>query len=272
MSRGDRYEQDRFVYERDRDYGPGSGPRSEMDRDRFVEEDRYYMRGGRGGRDYPPDDYDRYDRYDRGPPTRTYEDDYVRDRRPVYEEPRFEPRREPAREPLDREFDRRVVITDRERDYRDSSPRRRPRSDIFDRRPEYPPPARFEDVRRDPMPPPPRPLDPYDDERYAERVYYRDDDRGRLPPEHVHEREIIRERERERDRSRESRGTRSHAPHSHHSHRSHSVSSRSSSHSRSGGGTSVRSEYPKKGKTRIPARLVSKKVIIDIGYPYTEEV
>ena len=269
MSRYD----DRVVYERERerDYPPPP-PRSDYDRDRYIDDDRYYMRGGRG-RDYPPDDHDRFERYERGPPVRTYEEDYVRDRRPAYEEPRFEPRREPLRdrEPLDREFDRRVVITDRDRDreYRDPSPRRRPRSDIFDRRPEYPPPARYEDIRRDQMPPPPRPVDPYyDDERYAERAYYRDDDRGRMPPEHVHEREIIRERE--RDRSRESRATRSHAHHSRHSHSP--LSSRSSSHSRSGGGTSVRSEYPKKGKTRIPARLVSKKVIIDIGYPYTEEV
>ncbi|KAJ3472578.1 hypothetical protein NLG97_g10875 [Lecanicillium saksenae] len=37
------------------------------------------------------------------------------------------------------------------------------------------------------------------------------------------------------------------------------------------GGTSARAEYPKKGKTRIPARLVSTKVIIDLGYPYVEE-
>jgi len=31
-------------------------------------------------------------------------------------------------------------------------------------------------------------------------------------------------------------------------------------------------EYPKAGKTRIPARLVSKKAIIELGYPYEEEV
>lgn len=31
-------------------------------------------------------------------------------------------------------------------------------------------------------------------------------------------------------------------------------------------------EYPKKGKTRIPARLVSKRALIDLGYPFVEEV
>jgi hypothetical protein len=34
----------------------------------------------------------------------------------------------------------------------------------------------------------------------------------------------------------------------------------------------VRSEFPKKGKTRMPARLVSKRAIIDLGYPFEEEV
>lgn len=34
----------------------------------------------------------------------------------------------------------------------------------------------------------------------------------------------------------------------------------------------MRSEFPKKGKTRMPARLVSKKAIIDLDYPFVEEV
>lgn len=36
--------------------------------------------------------------------------------------------------------------------------------------------------------------------------------------------------------------------------------------------SSVASEYPKRGKTRIPARLVSKEAIIDLGYTFEEEV
>lgn len=31
-------------------------------------------------------------------------------------------------------------------------------------------------------------------------------------------------------------------------------------------------EYPKKGKTRIPSRLVSRQALVDLGYPYTVEV
>lgn len=48
-------------------------------------------------------------------------------------------------------------------------------------------------------------------------------------------------------------------------------SSRSSSRSRSNSLT-IRSEYPKNGKTRIPSRLVSRRALIDIGYAYMEEV
>jgi hypothetical protein len=44
-----------------------------------------------------------------------------------------------------------------------------------------------------------------------------------------------------------------------------------SSYSSSGEGT-VQSQFPKKGKTRIPARIVSKRAIIDLGYPFEEEV
>jgi hypothetical protein len=84
-------------------------------------------------------------------------------------------------------------------------------------------------------------------------------------PERVREREIIRERER-RDRSRESRATRTHT------NRSSSRSSSSSVSSSSAGDTTVHSEYPKKGKTKIPVRLVSKRALIDLGYPYVEEV
>lgn len=250
------------------------------ERDRF-EDDRYYMRGGRG-RERSEDRYDR---------SRYYEDDFVRDRRYHDDEPRYEPRREPARQP---EFDRRMVI-EKERDreyYRDSSPRRpaflrrqssldtydrRPLRNIFDQREEYPPPARREDIFRDEyrappytpiplpkargLPPPGRRDDRYYDYR-PESEYYPEDEYRHMP-ERVREREIIRERDR-RDRSRESRGTRTHT------HRSSSRSSSSSSSS--GGGATVRSEYPKKGKTKIPVRLVSKRALIDLGYPYVEEV
>lgn len=255
------------------------------ERDRF-EEDRYSARGSGRGREHSEERFDR---------RRYYDDDYVRDRRYYGEEPRFEPRREPARQP---EFDRRVVM-EKERDreyYRNSSPRRpsflrrqssldtynrRPLRSVFDQREEYPPPARREDMYRDDyrappytpiplpkargLPPPGRREDRlYDDYRPSEPDYPLDDDYRQMP-ERVREREIIRERDR-RDRSRESRATRTHTD------RSSSRSSSSSESSSSAGGTTVHSEYPKKGKTKIPVRLVSKRALIDLGYPYVEEV
>lgn len=254
------------------------------ERDRF-EEDRYYPRGSGRGREHSEERFDR---------RRYYDDDYVRDRRYYGEEPRFEPRQEPARQP---EFDRRVVM-EKERDreyYRNSSPRRpsflrrqssldtynrRPLRSVFDQREEYPPPARREDMYRDDyrappytpiplpkargLPPPGRREDRlYDDYRPSEPDYPLDEDYRQMP-ERVREREIIRERER-RDRSRESRATRTHT------NRSSSRSSSSSVSSSSAGGTTVHSEYPKKGKTKIPVRLVSKRALIDLGYPYVEE-
>lgn len=265
----DRWDRDR-TYERDR-----------------VEDDRYYMRGGRG-RERSEDRFDRRPRY---------EEDYVRererDRRSYDDEPRYEPRREPAREP---EFDRRVVM-EKERDreyYRDPSPRRpaflrrqssldtydrRPLRHVFDQREEYPPPARREDIYREDyrapaytpiplpksrgLPPPGRRDDRYYDDYRPSPSDYHPDDEFKALPERVREREFVRSRD-TRDRSRESKATRTHT------HRSSSRSSSSSSSS--GGGTTVRSEYPKKGKTKIPARLVSKRALIDLGYPYVEEV
>ncbi|OAQ73613.1 hypothetical protein VFPPC_01290 [Pochonia chlamydosporia 170] len=250
------------------------------ERDRF-EDDKYYMRGGRG-REQSEDRYDR---------RRFYEDDFVRDRRYHDDDLRYEPRREPARHP---EIDRRVVMEkERDRDYyRDNSPRRpaflrrqssldtydrRPIRHVLDQREEYPPPARREDIFRDEyrapaytpipiprargLPPPGRRDDRYYDDYRPESEYHPDDDYRHMP-ERIREREVIREREK-RDRSRESKATRSHT------HRSSSRSSSSSSSS--AGGATLRSEYPKKGKTKIPARLVSKRALIDLGYPYVEE-
>ncbi|KAG6003052.1 hypothetical protein E4U54_000756 [Claviceps lovelessii] len=252
-----------------------------------YEDDGRYTKGGRA-RDHSEERFDR---------RRFYDDDdvAVRDRRYHDDGPRYDPAREPARQPAS---GRRVVMEkERDRDYyRDSpSPRRpaflrrqssldtfdrRPHRSVFDRREEYPPPARRDDIYRDDgyhvppympiplpkargLPPPGRREDRlYDDYRPSEPDYHPDDD-FRHVPERVREREIIRERDR-RDRSRDSRATRTHT------HRSSSGSSTSRSTS-SAGGTTVRSEYPKKGKTKIPARLVSKRALIDLGYPFIEE-
>jgi hypothetical protein len=96
----------------------------------------------------------------------------------------------------------------------------------------------------------------YEEIKVAEPDFYGDED-YRGFPERVREREIIRRRRRSRSKDRSVRG----------SVRSDSVSSSSTSEVET-----VRSEFPKRGKTRMPARLVSKRAIIDLGYPFEEEV
>ena len=273
--RGDRWDTERFEIERDRNrYGTET-------RERFEERDsRFSRRGGFGParpRDRSVDEV--YERERFGP--RGYEDERY-ERREVYdEEPRY------ARErPLGRDRGASITIEkERERERYNAPPRpgilrRQSSLDTFDRRPlrfpereEYGPPARIyrEEVHPPPLTPIPLPrtraLPPprryaerdYEDIKVAEPDFYGDDD-YRGYPERVREREIIRRRR--RSRSRESRSTRE------------SIRSASSSSSSSGSVVSevVKSEFPKKGKTRMPSRLVSKKAIIDLGYPFEEEV
>ncbi|KAJ9142505.1 Carboxypeptidase Y [Pleurostoma richardsiae] len=284
LGRGERWDRDRFLYERDRDRDRGYAD----ERVRYEEDDRLYA--SRAGptsrmRDLSLDDRFEQRRYS-GP--KAYEDDdvVVRDRRTYYDDdPRYPPRRQ--RSPPSSDFDRRVVIErDRER-VRSPSPPRRPGGllrrqsslDTFDRLPrtyyerdEYGPPARRDEFRPPknvpiPLPrsralPPPR---VYADRQYYDEIkvsdpdYYGDDDFR--PAERVREREIVKTRR--RHRSPDSRASRSV--------RSSSRSSVTSSSSSSSGGTTVKSEYPKKGKTRIPARLVSKQALRDLRYPFMEE-
>ncbi|KAL2760049.1 hypothetical protein ACRALDRAFT_1067303 [Sodiomyces alcalophilus JCM 7366] len=289
-----RWDRDRFAYERDR-YPDDRPPRFD-DRD-----DDYYPRPPPPApRDRSVDSYNRSYRGD-------FDDDFVRDR-PYYDhEPRYVPRREPERE-FDRRV---FFEKERDVDFRSPSPqparrpnvmlRRQSSLDTFDRRPAPAPPLHFlnkdhpredygqlarrddfrrerEDYRRDReefRAPPyvPIPL-PRSRERPPNRRHYEEiqvadpghygDEEFRAMPERVREREVYRGSRRTRGRSRESRSTRTYSTTS----RTSSTSSRSSS---SSGGTTIRNEYPKKGKTRIPARLVSKRALIELGYPYTEE-
>lgn len=264
-----------------------------------------FMSGGRG-RDRSLERPDR--RYGRS----SYEDDIVRDRRYYEDDVRFERRPEPRGEPLERRVVEKERDREYYRDSSPRRPTllrrqssldtydRRPLPKFFDQREELPPPARREDIRREdiyregyrapaytpiPLPkarglPAPR---RYDDRFYEDIQVEHDRIEEAIPhypTERIVEREVIREKEKEkekekRSRSRESRSTkRSHRGRSRAS-KSSSRSSSSSSSSSSSGGTTVKStksEYPKKGKTRIPARLVSKRALIDIGYPFIEEV
>ncbi|KAK2673744.1 hypothetical protein RAB80_011287 [Fusarium oxysporum f. sp. vasinfectum] len=249
--------------------------RGEQNRDRF-DDDRSYTRSTRG-RDHSDE------RYDRRPGRGYYEEEDIRDRRYYGDDSRYQPQRERERDmppPWARRTD---VLRENE-----SETILVANLHLVDQdREEYPPPARREDVRprdhRDPrddyrappytpiplpksrgLPPPRRYGDEYyDDIKIAEPDYYGDDD-YRSMPERVREREYTRSRNR-RGRSRESRSTRTRSV------RSSSYSSSSSRSSSSSGGTTVKSEYPKKGKTRIPAKLVSKRALIDLGYPFFEE-
>ena len=67
-------------------------------------------------------------------------------------------------------------------------------------------------------------------------------------PERIREREIVRTRRRSRSSSSSSSDD--------------SVSTR----------TTARKEFPKRGRTRMPAKLVSERAIIELGYPFEKEV
>ncbi|OBT50331.1 hypothetical protein VE04_08986, partial [Pseudogymnoascus sp. 24MN13] len=228
------------------EYAPPRSAQRWDDADRFADELG----------DRPRDrDLDRLD--DRGGPDRparrardhsASSDDYVREREREREVDRDEPPRDlPVRS---RTTVERVVEREREY-YRDPSPerervrrpvrpvrpsmlRRQSSLDTFDRKPTMP--------------------------RYMQREEAgpvaarrdRDVEVGRAyPAERVREREVVRERRRSRSRS---------------------LSSTSSSeYSRASSARTGRSQFPKRGKTRMPARMVSKRAIIELGYPFVEE-
>ena len=304
----ERWDAARFNREKSRDRFQGRGRGEE---DRFERSDTRVTfsrddRGGRsfgGGRDRSVDEV--YERERRGPGG--YEDEY--ERRHYHDEgPRFE-REQPFRRQrgqsitIEKERERYEEPPARRGGNRPDFMRRQSSLDTFDRKPlislsdrdrvegygrfereEYGPPARYE--RRDELRPPPltpiplpvkRQLGPpprkyveeyYEDIKVAEPDFYGDDE-FRGYPERVREREIIRRRR--RSRSKESRVSRSARGSVRGSVRSSSRSSSSSSSSTQSLET-VRDEFPKKGKTRMPSRLVSKKAIIALGYPFEEEV
>ncbi|CAD6448304.1 d0d03738-0918-45ef-8d5f-3b2349a916a3 [Sclerotinia trifoliorum] len=271
---------------------------SERDRVRFAtereERDSRFLRATAGHtRERSYDDV--YER--RGP--RGYEEEREHyEERDYYDSPRFQ--REPEPEPGRKRPTTITMERERERERDESPPRRaggRPAFlrrqsslDTFDRKPlvryereremerdEYGPPARRPDLRPPPLtpvslprgrglPPPRRYAErDYEDIKVAEPDFYGDED-YRAYPEIIREREIVRRRR----RSHERRSHRSHSKESR-STATRSVRSESASSSDSGTTISVRSEFPKKGKTRMPARLVSKKAIIDLDYPFEEE-
>jgi hypothetical protein len=301
------WDRGRYEYERDRDRHEDVRERFEDDSDHVYSRappSRPPPRDGPPPERFPPRDGPPPERFR---PRDLDDDEFIRERRRiVYDDEPPPPRRRRSPSGMRRrpsppgsEVERSRVTIEKER-YRSPSPapprrparlvRRQSSLDTFDRpkryweREEYGPPARREEygppARRDdyqvppyvdiPLPrskalPPPRMYterEYYDEIQVSDPHRYGDEDFHTHGPERVREKETIRTRR--RSRSRDSRVT---------SRRGRSRSSSSSSSSSSGGTTlTKRSEYPKKGKTRIPARLVSKRALIDLGYPYVEEV
>lgn len=228
---------DRFANER------GDRPR-DRDFERF--DDRGPARPSRRARDHSASSDEFVDR--RGPPSRAaYEDDYVREReREVYrdEPPRDLPVR--SRTTVEREVERereyyRDPSPERERVRRPVRPvrptmlRRQSSLDTFDRKPTMP---RY--MQREEAGP------------VAVRREREVEEERAYPAERVREREVVRERRRSRSRS---------------------LSSTSSSeYSLASSVRTGKSQFPKRGKTRMPARMVSKRAIIELGYPFVEEV
>lgn len=263
--RGERWDTERFEIERDRD-------RHGTDvREHFEERETRYSSGGghSGGRPRERSIDEVYER-ERIGPRGGYEEDRYERREYIDDEPRH------ARErPRSQQRMQNVTIEERERYYsppragpppaRPEFMRRRSSLESFDRRhltkfverEEYgPAPSSYSDEPRPPplnpiraRGPPPRRYEEreYEEIAVAEPDYYGDEE-FRGYPERVREREIIRRRR-----------------------RSGSRGSATSSRSESVFSEVIKSEFPKKGKTRMPARLVSKRAIIDLGYTFEEE-
>ncbi|KAI0390081.1 hypothetical protein F5Y17DRAFT_446120 [Xylariaceae sp. FL0594] len=293
LAYGERWDQDRFLEERERERdrdryhtrpSPQDPPR---ERSRQAPSERSFRQPPREMPRSRPREASVDERYFERRAPRPWEEERIRERR--FFDDDDPPRRRPSPPP---EVERRIYLgRERDREHRDPSPVRRPpvflrrqsSLDTFDRRPaqrlydrheEYGPPARRGDYRPDPYEPIPLPrsraLPPprihaerdFEEIKISEPRRYGDDDFHEYP-EHVHEREVVRTRRR-RDRS-ASRTSRSR--------RGRSRSSSSSSSNSDSGGTTVtaKSEYPKKGKTRIPVRLVSIRAILELEYPYVIE-
>lgn len=255
---------DRDKFER---FSRRSGPVEERDSFRFEEHDRYAP--ARGRREVEVDE--RIDR--RGPRTR------VEERERYYEEDRTDrPRRRQTDfldEPTVSEIANRALAPYRRKSIieKDLEPpvrrpgrpqflRRQSSLDTFDRKP-Y---ARYGDQEKDEWRPPtnvPIPLPIRERRRSPSRRRYREDDFEEIrykdvePREEYREIEVRREKStRRRSRSRTSRRT---AP-----------SARSSTSSFEEV-SPVREPIGKRGKTRMPKRLVKKQAVIELGYPFEEE-
>ncbi|KAF2113443.1 hypothetical protein BDV96DRAFT_648401 [Lophiotrema nucula] len=274
--RGERWDRDRFERMRGLGRGPGSSGRDEHDHYRFQERDRFP--GGRREVDIH-EDYDR-----RGP--------RVMERESFREDERFAPRRrtEIFDEPTPSEVANRALapyrrksIVEKDIDISVRRParpqyiRRQSSLDTFDRRPlpKYGEMERFDRMERErddyklppnvPIPLPIRerrrsPSRGFREEDFEE-IRYKDFDREREPRREEY-REVEIKREKSRHRRSRSQAAKSHA--------ATSVRSSSSS-SFETVDVPARANFGRRGKTRLPKRLVKKQAIVELGYPYNEE-
>jgi hypothetical protein len=238
-----RWDNERFTSERDRTRG--------QEVERFEERDVRISSGpGRHSRrrDHSADTDDLMDRR---APRGAYEEDSVREREVYRDEPRDLPVR--SRTTVERESEREYYRSPSpprmKRPIRPSMLRRQSSLDTFDRKPTIPRYMEREEsgplaIRRDRT----FPLDPPAG-RYVERDYVED---VKAYPGRIREREVIRSRRRSRSRS--------------------LSSSSSSDFSEASTVRTSKSQFPKRGKTRMPAKMVSKRAIIELGYPFEEEV
>ena len=245
-------------WDRDR-FESYSGPGGTYERDRFEEERDYYQSPPRRApaapfAPRPPPVVEERERYAR-PPPRFYEDE---------ERDSYAQAMVPAgRRERDREYE--IDIRTRERyEQPERQPERPSRSfqrpgltrrpsslDTYDRKPA---PRHPERIREEviPVPAPPRRRSPprwRGPPEFTERDYY--EDIRIAEPEIYGDEEFRGYREREISRVRRNRSP------------STVVEERAEV---------VEREFPKRGKTKMPARLVERRAIIQLGYPFEEEV
>lgn len=264
---GERWDRDRFERMR-----RGGGGRDDYDHYRFQEHERFpgghrdidihEDRKRQGPRVIERERFHEDERYDRP----------LRSRTDIFHEPTPSEVANKALAPyrrksvVDKDINIGIDINERRRPARPQYIRRQSSLDTFDRRPlprygdleryerqEYRPPTNvpiplpIRERRRSP------PRHFHDEDDYEEIRFDERDRRGR-------ERENYREVEVSREKSRVRRS------------KSVAKSTRSSSISSFEEIQPPRATWGKKGKTRLPKRLVKKQAVIDLGYPFEEEV
>ena len=249
-------ERERFFEERDR-YGGGESRVRESSVDEV-----YFGRGGRGApvRFKEEDRYFKEEKFSRPMPSRPrggpgrYYDEEGDDLEGSPNRGQMIPFSETRRKSITEKF---ASPPPRRAAPRPTFIRRQSSLDTFDRKPmpRYGDRARFEPPEVIPVPLPRRRRSPprymerdYEEIRVAEPEYYGDEEfrgytereivRRRRAPSEVREREVFEEREEIREEVVEEE----------------------------------KPEYPKRGKTKMPMRLINKRAIIELGYPFEEEV